>query len=263
MSLPRYIHNISGTTQTYRGVPITAGSFQLIDPANLGWYQQDDLFITDIGNSVIRMSADGSTDYSTSTAANLAFLLGSTPNPTDTDGTPLARAKITRAGWHYQDDVIEWITSLKDSEFNSDKNGNDLGSVTLQFYDSNDTELTDQVAISANCVKTRVTWEPGYNLEIIGGSLHQAGVPTSDIRLWVTAVPDLTVVQGGSVPFVQGGLNIKYLGMGKIHTMDGRTPKFMNYDTTYHSNKFEIICKHSAGVQHPIMLIIQLFRENT
>jgi hypothetical protein len=197
------------------------------------------------------------TDFETNfkPAANLSF--------TDSNGIPLQRTKITRTGWHYQVHGIEFCTSKLDSAFNEDKDGNDLGFCTLKFYDNTDTELVagTQAELDANCVKTVLTWQPDQDIEVIGGVLEQATPAASDVRMWVTAIPDYTVAQGGNVPFSQGGINLRYIS-GEL-PIDGKTPKLMSHNGGIGTNKFEIVMKHNAGVITPVHMIFNLFRLNT
>jgi hypothetical protein len=182
--------------------------------------------------------------------------------PKDTDGVHLSRTKITQSGWHFQLHGTEFITSKLNSAFNEDKDGNDLGFTTLKFYDSGDTELTagTQAELDANCVKTVFTWEPTQDIDVIGGLLEQPTPADEDIRMWIIAIPNLTPAQGGSVPFTQGGINLRYIS-GNID-LDGKTAKSLPYDAVYHTNKFEITIKHSTGKQWPLHMLFKIFREN-
>lgn len=182
--------------------------------------------------------------------------------PVDTDGAPLVRTKITQSGWHFQLQAVEFTTAKLNSVYNADDEESDLGFATVKFYDDQDDELEDptQIELTTNCVKTVIDWEADHDIEVIGGFFEQALNPATDVRMWITAIPDLTVAQGGSIPFVQGGLNLKYLS-GKID-IDGKTPKLMPYNATYHTNKFRITLRHGAGVQHSAMVLFKLFRLN-
>jgi hypothetical protein len=181
---------------------------------------------------------------------------------TDSNGAPLSRTKITRTGWHFQLHGVEFCTSQLNSTFNEDKDGNDLGFTTLKFYNSSNVELTagTQAELDANCIKTVLTWEPTEDIEIIGGVLEQPTPPTTNMRLWATAIPDLTPAQGGSVPFTTGGVNLRYIS-GNLD-LDGKTPKLLPYDATYHTNKFEIVVKHETGVINPVHMLFKVFRLN-
>ena len=181
--------------------------------------------------------------------------------PTDTDGAPLSRNKITRTGWHFQGQAVEVTSSTLNGFYNKDKAGNDLGYCVVKGYDSNGVELITQAALNTSCVKTVITWEMTQDIEMIGGDFYQGSVPTNDFRVWVTAIPDLPA-PSGNIPFLQGGINTKHMGTGKIFAIDGRTPKHLPYNYGgYPTNKFEICIKHTAGVKHNIMFVPELFRE--
>lgn len=181
--------------------------------------------------------------------------------PTDTDGVPLSRTKITKTGWHFQAQTVEFVTSKLDSLYNHDMAGTDLGYATIKYYDDNDDEITSptQQNLDDDCVKTVIDWEPTHDIEIIGGTLYQSTVPTHDVRVWIIAVPDVSAMYGGSIPFAEGGLNLKHMGTGAIMDLDGKTPKLMKYDATYHTNKFRIVAKHTAGDQCPLMIVFKIF----
>lgn len=184
--------------------------------------------------------------------------------PTDSDGAALARNKITKAGWHFQCHTLEFTTALLASTYNCDKTETDLGFSDIKFYNNSDTELVagTQAELIANCVKTVITLEIDHDIEVIGGVVYQSTAPSSDVRLWVTAIPDLPA-PNGSIPFCQGGANLKYMGTGEVYKIDGKTPKLLPYDAVYHTNKFELTLRHPVGHQHSMMLMMKLFRENS
>lgn len=180
---------------------------------------------------------------------------------TDSNGIPLQRAKITRTGWHYQAHSIEMTTSLLGGLSNTDITDTDLGYGTIKFYDSGSTELTTQASIDSSCVETVIDWEPAEDVEVLGGVIFQANAPTTDTKLWIMAAPDVPANLGGSVPFCDGGLNLKYMGSGQVFDMDGRTPKLMPYNATFHTNKFRLRLTHSAGARHSLLFVAKIFRE--
>lgn len=184
--------------------------------------------------------------------------------PSDTDGAPLQRTKLTKTGWHFQCHSLEFTTAKLNSIYNSDDTQTNLTFTNIKYYDNTDTELVagTQLELTTSCVKTVITFEQTYDFEVIGGTLYQGTQPAVDVRFWVTAVPDLSVANGGSVPFCQGGANLRHMGTGAIYDIDGKTPKFMPYDATYHTNKFEVTLTHPVGHQHTALLIMKLFREN-
>jgi hypothetical protein len=206
-----------------------------------------------------KLRKDNSTDQ-TDFETNFKPDGNKTLQPKDVDNTNLSRTKITKTGWHFQLHGMEMTTGLLNGVYNKDKNGNDLGFAVIKFYDINDLELTTQVNIDASCVKTVITWEPTEDIEVIGGILEQAAAPNTNVRMWITAIPDVPLVYGGNVPFTNGGINLRYLP--NTLDLDGKTPKELKYDNVNHTNKFEITLKHDAGVQHTLLLLFKLFRLN-
>ena len=82
----------------------------------------------------------------------------------DVSGRVINRIAATEDGWHYQAHYIELTTGLLSNGFvNDDEDGNDLGFVTMKFYDSSDVELTTQLSIDSSCVKTVVDWMPDHD----------------------------------------------------------------------------------------------------
>ena len=102
-------------------------------------------------------------------------------------------------------------------------------------------------------------WEATHDLEIIGGYLKQAVIPSDDLRLWVVGVPDVPEAYGGSKPFVVN-VNLKYIGLEEGVRVDGRAPKYMAYSATYHTNKIRMIFRHAAGTKYKLSMIFELFK---
>lgn len=259
----KWVKNISGVQKTYSGRDIADGAYFEITPDLLVKFSNDATLLTDLGNGITLMAKDdsGSNDI-TDVNEGINYLKGII-TLVDADGAPLTRTKITRAGWHYQAHSIEITTSKYTGGFyNSDITGTDLTYGSIKFYDVNGTELTNQTDIDANCVETVIFWEPTEDIEVLGGVIFQASVPTNDVRLWIMAAPDIPAANGGSVPFVQGGLNLKYMGTGQIFDIDGRTPKLMPYNfQNMPTNKFKLRITHGAGVQHSLLFVAKVFRE--
>lgn len=181
--------------------------------------------------------------------------------PTDSDNTPLARTKMTRTGYHFSLHGIELTTSTINSIHNTDLAGVDLGYSAIRFYSSNGTQLTSgtQLELTLSCVRTEIDWEPTHDIELKGAYIAQNLAPTSDIYLYIRAVPDVVKEYGGSVDFSTGGLNLKHLGSG-LTELDGVTPKFMTYDAVNHTNKFTAVLHHGVGVQHSFQFLIKLYQ---
>jgi hypothetical protein len=176
----------------------------------------------------------------------------------DTDGATISRPKAAKKGWVFSLLDIEFKTAKLESLYSKQKDGTDRTGIVLKFYDINGTEITSSEN-EVNCVKTVVTFEPTYDYEVIGGQLQQIDKPTTDIRVWVIAVPDVPYSMGGSREMI-GGVNLKFIDPTDKIYADGRVAKLMSYSSTYHSNKLEFTLKHDAGIQHDIMILLELFR---
>ena len=118
--------------------------------------------------------------------------------PTDSDGSPIGRVKVTMSGWHFHMHSFEFETSKLDSIYNVHADNSNHDFCAMKFYkmdNGNEVEITgddlNQTFIDSNCVKTIIDWEPNHDYEIIGGMLKQKGLPSEDLRVWVIGVPDI------------------------------------------------------------------------
>lgn len=179
------------------------------------------------------------------------------PDGRDSEGALVSRQKAAKKGWKAQFHCINIKTSTENGCYNKDRQGNDLGLCTYTMYDS-EGSVTE---VENECVETVVTWEPNFDIEIVGGRLLQFARPVSDTYLWVTAAPDIPSELGGNVAFTQGGINLANAGDGGEVGFDGRASKYIKYDPVYHSGKFEICVKHDAGEKHSFSLVFELFKE--
>lgn len=184
------------------------------------------------------------------------YLADANKTYTDGDNSALTRTKMATAGWTYQARFIEFTTCLLSSVKNDKPDDTAWNDANIKFYDDLDTELTVQGDLDTDCVKTVFEFEPLYNMEIIGGSIKANPTPTNDLYLWVVAVPDIPEGSGGSKNMINQ-LNLK---MTPEHSIDGRTPKRMNYDAIYHTNKFHLTFRHNAGAQYKIMFEVEHFK---
>lgn len=252
------LKNTTITDIEIKGRVIPASGQIAVDIGNQGAFASSDDLITKIASGDVVVN-DGTSDLGVSDGINLlkGFYQKIT---TDSEGSPIQRIKTTQAGWHYQPHWLEINTSDYDNGFyNKDVNGNDLGFATYKIYDDTDTEITS-TANEGNAVKTVVTWEPTHDYEIIATKVFQATSPASDVRMWVEGLPDVPYASGGSRFFAQGGINLKMLDTGSAADTDGRSSKFLSYNATYHTNKFEITLKHSAGLQHTVALMWEIYK---
>lgn len=180
-------------------------------------------------------------------------------SPKDSDGSPIARTKMTKSGWHYQLYGLEMQTAKLNSLVDKDVDGSSLSNSTIKFYDNNDTELTTQAELDSSCVKTVIDWEPPWDYEIIGGTFRQLNVPASDTVMHVIAVPDIPAGSGGSIPFVNN-INLRFVGTEDRIEANGRTSKHLTYSASLHTNKLRIIVEHNVSVQHRMQIQFEIFR---
>lgn len=262
--MARYIHNKSGSSKTYSGIEISASSFYEI-PGNLIYeFSSSNDLLSDIANNVVAISENGSTDIS-GINAQIDFLKNGFVEPRDSSGRYLTRLATTIEGWHYQPHSIEFTTAKYGAVYNKKIDTSDfftesdLGFTTIKIYDSNNAEITSS-ANEANAVKTVIDWMPTHDYEIIGALYYQQIEPTNDIRLWVFGAPDVSSSYGGSIPFVQGGINLKHVGTGNGFSSDGRSSKYMAYNATYKTSKFRILLKHQAGLQHTGQIAWEIYK---
>jgi hypothetical protein len=257
-----YVKNISGSTKTYLGQEITSGSYyQIQDVERIAW-STDDGLLADITSDAAQISSSNSDDdLITAYSDQISYLKNEAQNQKDSEGANINRTKSTKTGWHYQPHWLEINTSKHGSSgfYNKGADGSDLGFVTSKIYDSNDDEITDS-ANEGDAVKTVLTWEPDHDYEIIASKVFQASAPSTDVRLWVEGVPDLTYAQGGSRMFAEGGINLKLLGVGAAADTDGRSSKMMTYNATYHTNKFEITVKYAQGTAHTFAMLWEIYK---
>ena len=247
---------------TLKGKFIAEGTYYMIPETEyLKWASNTNVIDALATNDIAVSNVTDETNDIADTALALNFLRDIVITPTDVDGVPLARTKITQSGWHFQYHSIEWETSKLNGVYNKDFNENDLGYATIKFYDDQDVELTLQGDIDTDCVKTVVDFEIGHDFEVIGGTFKQTVAPTSNVRLWIIAAPDIPKVMGGTVEFTQGGLNLKRLGANSQIELDGKTAKMMAYDATYHTSKFRFVVRHGAGSKHPLFMSFKLFKQ--
>lgn len=186
--------------------------------------------------------------------------------PKDSDGSPLQRIKITTSGWHYQLHGLEFETSKLNSLYSKKVDNTNYSFGNLKFYESIDgieTEITgdnlNQSYLDSSCIKTIMDWEPTYDLEIIGGMLKMNTSPNEDLRMWVVGVPDVPEAYGGSKSFAVN-VNLKYVGIEEGVKVDGRAPKYLTYNATYHTNRIRMIFRHSAGFKHNLMMVFEIFK---
>lgn len=179
----------------------------------------------------------------------------------DNDGRQIVKAATTDKGWAYIADCIEVNLSKHGSAafYHADKNDADRGQVTAKIFDAQGAEITDP-ANEANAVKTELIFSPGYDIDIIAGSVWQNSKPGVDIRLWteggIIAIPNATK------HFVSG-LNLRFLDQAKT---DGRSSKklFKDHEVApgvfFRGDNLIFTITYPAGNTHEFFLMVEYYR---
>jgi hypothetical protein len=260
--MAKIIKNVDSVSHTYAGQVIEANSSYTIQGVEqIKWANDDDL-MSDIGTGKAIVN-DGTSDIS-GVSNQINFLKDIDNAPKDSDGTPLSRTKITATGWHYQLHGVEFETSVLNSIQSKKTDGTNWNFTSIKFYElvnSVETEITggnlNQTYLDSNCIKTVIDWEPNFDIDIIGGMLKQKTPPSESVDLWIIGAPDIAVEYGGSKVFVSS-MDLEFMSEGL--SIDGKTPKYVPYNSTYHSGKFRIILRHSAGFKHKLHMIFEIFK---
>jgi len=197
--------------------------------------------------------------------------------PADEQGKPYFSQSMTNTAWYYSPHSLDFYTAKHKSLYNRNHHGNgiddgtDAGDACLKFYDGEGNEIvhggyeeTDeqyQARLTADCVKTVMSWEKQESFDVVGAQLYIANAPTERAYLWVVAAPDIPYEYGGSKPFMGRGMNLQMMREKSAHNFDAKTSKTVHYDPIYHSGKVDCIVKHAAGEQIGIQLIYVLYEE--
>lgn len=254
--MAKYIYNPSTESVYYQGREVLAQSFYQI-PANLlAEYMTDSSLIADLADAVVHMSADGISSLTGDSSSHVAFLLDQDLSPKDSDNATLYRLKMAPTGWTYQLASMEVTTSLLNSGISLEYTGASRNDLMVKFYDASMVELTTKTTLDASCVVTVFDFEPTFDYEVIGGFVTIHEMPTTDVRMWVIAVPDVPASMGGS-KIMANGPNFRFT---KTVNTDGRVAKRLLYNATYHTNKLRFLVRHAAGAQHNFMLNLEYYK---
>jgi len=198
-------------------------------------------------------------NYFTDVNKAIAYLQGTELTLKGSEDELLTRPKYAHSGWHMHKRFMDFTTATKDSLVNIKWDGSDFGDATLRFFNTDLTiEYTgDQNELNANCVVTAVDWEISHDFEALGGKLLLKIVTPQPMRVFTVIAPDIPEVMGGCVPFASN-INTEFC---KECTLDGRTPKYVAYDTIYHSGKFRYVFRHNLEDNYRVMFGMELFEE--
>jgi hypothetical protein len=184
------------------------------------------------------------------------------------DGRQVVRTAATFKGWHYQAHSVQFEVNKLDSIYNKDDEGNDLGYSSLKIYDANGVECVDQNTADTLGVKTVLSWKPDFDFEIISGNIRQLEKETIDSYLYTNA----KVYTGYpapydflKVPFVQGGINLKYIGADEPLKTDGRASKLFKSTNGDH---FEVVVNYENNLitnenRHKMSIIFEIYKDPT
>jgi hypothetical protein len=188
--------------------------------------------------------------------------------PVDADGASLARPKLAPLGWTFQYHCLHFHTSELGSMHHKDISNNDINCTAMKFYElvnNEEVEITgddlNQTYLDSNCVKTTVTWEPAWDFELMGAKIRACDPVNGENYLycWVQAAPDIPAQYGGSKTLISN-LNFRCVSDREPVVIDGRASKHISYNATYHTGKFVVVLRHTAGLQIGIQLEIELFK---
>lgn len=246
--------NNTNASKVWCGVEISPNSYYTLLETEYAKWSNDDDVITDLTSGDLIIN-DGSNDI---TIISNAINFLKDIQQLDSDGSVIIRPKAAKKGWVFGIIPLEFTTSKLNSVFSKLPDNTNRSGITYKIYDSNDSEITNSQN-EVDAVKTVIDFEPTYDYELIGGQIQQHTKPTTDIRLWVVAVPDISVSYGGSKEMV-GGVNLKFIDPADKVNADGRVSKYMTYNATNHTNKMRLIIRHDAGVQHDLIIFFDIFR---
>jgi hypothetical protein len=271
-----YIKNIDTIDHTYQGQLIEDGTYFLIPDIDKLKWRNDSTLLADIASGDVLVAKDDSTNNDiTDISEAIDYLKNITTNiEINDEGRQVERLDFGKKGWTYLAHPIEFTTAKKDSVFCEDYTGTDRGDCVIKFYDDQGAEITSgvQADLDADCVETRVTLSPGYDYEVISGTVDIHTAITEDVRMYVLGgIIDTTDYKPWEYPASSGvfhvkefagGVNFKYISVDQKMETDGRASKFMCKDKglSYDANQFQFIMKHPAGSKNDFMIIMEYFR---
>ena len=179
--------------------------------------------------------------------------------------------KWAKDGWKQQMFEIEYNCSTLNSIHEKDLDNNDIGWASMKFYKDDagsEVEITggdlNQTFLDANCIRTDLLWMPTSDYQIKGGQIAQNTIPTEDVYIWAVGA-DLDAIYGGpQITFLEGGLNLAFAPSNELMGMDGVAASLLEYSHPLlgdgkGTNRIRFINRHSAGFQHRLQAVFELF----
>lgn len=252
------VKNTTASSDIWCGMTIAPSDYYELQSSEVSKWQNDSKVLIDVasGNLIVNNGTNDVLDV----ALAINHLKEIVPSEVDTDGRQVTRTAAGKPGWSYLAHPIEFQTAKFGSVYEINSLGVSRGISSAKFYDVANVEVTDP-AYESSIVKTVVLVKPGYDFELVAGTLQQITSPDSDVRIWVVG----GVIELGG-PYVKefcGGLNMSFYSANESVRTDGRAAKYMKKDISglpYQANQIQIIVRHSAGYQHRLMLTLEYFR---
>lgn len=175
----------------------------------------------------------------------------------DDDGATMVHPKMAATGRHYQLHGMTFTTATEGSFKQLDENHNNLNYGTMEFRD-NDRAVISGIENMHKVCCTVVDWEPPFDYEIMGGMFHQRAMPSGELILNVTALPDIPAANGGNIRFVVSS-DLRFIGPDTgLHVL-GHTTSELTHDPVLHTNKLRMTLHHGSGVQHDMYMAFEIF----
>lgn len=193
-------------------------------------------------------------------------VLKNLPQDIDQTGRPIVRYAATIKGWHYQAHSVQFEVNKLNSIYNKNCDGVDLGFCDMKIYKANGEECTTQTSADTDGVKTVVTWKPTFDFEIISGNIRQMVKETVDSYVYVRA----KVATGLAAPydflpvnFVEGGINLNYIGADEPLKTDGRASKLLKGSN---GDYFEIVVNYDSDLltnenRHKMSILFEIYKD--
>jgi hypothetical protein len=260
-----FIKNISGEKKQLHLHEFGVDGALNITETRASWAGNDDVLIAIASSEFEIQNADGVVG---GISSQIDFLKGGLPKDVvingvayDSENSFLVRPKTTSPGWMQQYRCMEFETSAWNSLISLNPFTNDqIPDCWIKFYDVNGQQITEESGVPA-ATMTVLEWEAAWDYDIAGSLLFIDREVTENVRAWAIAVPDLPAEYGGSKVNICGGLNLKFIKPGTPLRFDGRTPKRLFRDPTFHTNKLKIIVRHSAGFRVGVMVVFDTYKE--
>jgi len=186
-------------------------------------------------------------------------------DPTTIKGIPVTNM-VGPENSYQQTFETEWRTATLNSIHEKNIDNQDIGWSSLEFYKDVggvETKWTpaDQADLDSNCIRTDMIWNPDIDYWILSGEIGHHSTISENLYVWASGSYSV-----GNKVFVEGGINLKYLAAyGKIGVR-GAAVTHMQENLehpqlgTLDANKIRVVCRHSAGKQHDLQLVLGIFR---